>query len=389
MSGEKKKKKAWVKYIAIGVYLAICFVIGVKLGKEIGSDIKKGESLSNKLISYVWAYIWLIVSVYLHIIIHEAGHLVFGLMSGYKFSSFRIMSFMWLNENGKIKYKRLKVAGMGGQCLMAPPDLKDGKIPVVLCNLGGSLMNFIASAAAFFVLVCVIVIKGGIGAISDSFLIIVVIFVAIGLFLAVSNAVPLKTGTINNDGYNTVALRKSKAAMFGYWMQLKMNAEIAKGRRLKEMPAEWFVVPSDEDMKNAMAATIAVYACNRLMDEGKYEEAYRLMNHILKMDSGIVELHRDLLTCDCMYCEMIGENRREIIDGMYTNKLKKLMNAMKKFPSVIRTEYAYALFVENDEKKAEKKLEFFEKAMKKYPYESDIQSERELMEYAREKYNQQ
>ena len=34
MSGEKKKKKAWVKYIAIGVYLAICFVIGVKLGKE-------------------------------------------------------------------------------------------------------------------------------------------------------------------------------------------------------------------------------------------------------------------------------------------------------------------------------------------------------------------
>ena len=81
---------------------------------------------------------------------------------------------------------------------------------------------------------------------------------------------------------------------------------------------------------------------------------------------------------------MIRDNRREVLDDMYTLELKKFMQTMKKFPSVLRTEYAYALLVEQDEEKAEKILKVFDKCAKSYPYESDIQMERELIVYAKD-----
>ena len=58
---------------------------------------------------------------------------------------------------------------------------------------------------------------------------------------------------------------------------------------------------------------------------------------------------------------------------------------MRTFPSVIRTEYAYALLVEQDQGKAGKAMETFEKVAKTYPYPNDINSERELIQIAQEK----
>lgn len=71
-----------------------------------------------------------------------------------------------------------------------------------------------------------------------------------------------------------------------------------------------------------------------------------------------------------------------MLDDMFTKTQKKFMKSMKNFPSVLRTEYAYALLCENDTAKAEHIKAKFEKCAKTYPYPNDIQSERELMEMA-------
>jgi len=63
------------------------------------------------------------------------------------------------------------------------------------------------------------------------------------------------------------------------------------------------------------------------------------------------------------------------------------MKKMKTFPSIQRTEYAYALLAEKDLAKAEKIKKQFEASAKNYPYPQDIQSERELMEIAENIYN--
>ena len=199
------------------------------------------------------------------------------------------------------------------------------------------------------------------------------------------NGIPMRMGTVDNDGYNAFALSRNKEAVEAFWVQLKVAEQSSKGVRLKDMPAEWFSVPTDEAMKNSMVATRCVFTCNRLMDEEKFEEADALMSHLLEIESGIVGLHRDLLMCDRIYVELIGENRSEVIESMMTKEQKKFMKAMKRFPSILRTQYVLALLSEKDASKAEAIRGDFEKTVKSYPYPHEIHSERELMRIAERK----
>ena len=137
-----------------------------------------------------------------------------------------------------------------------------------------------------------------------------------------------------------------------------------------------------------MVASIGVYAASRLMDQHRFDEAESLMNHLLHIESGIVGLHRSLLACDLIYLELIGENRPDKVQTLYTRELKKFVRAMKTFPSVIRMEYTYRLLGQRDMQKAEQALVAFERIAATYPYPNDIQSERELIQIAAERAGQ-
>ena len=87
----------------IGVLLstflfAICGYLVAKYGIGELENLTTGERLFKISLCFVAIYVAIIVQI----IIHEAGHLIFGQLSGYEFSSFRIFSFMWIKKNGKI-----------------------------------------------------------------------------------------------------------------------------------------------------------------------------------------------------------------------------------------------------------------------------------------------
>ena len=377
MAKEKKKSKIGSHVIAIAFFMVMGFVLGLLIAPFIEWQLPDGISSGEKLLRIGAMLLLLYFSWFIHIVIHESGHLIGGLLSGYTFSSFRIGSFMLLKENGKLVSKRLKIAGTGGQCLMAPPEMVDGKFPVVLYNMGGSVMNLLVSL--LFVPVLIVVPKGGFLALF-SFL-----MIGMGIISGLGNGIPLHTKTVDNDGYNAISLVKSKDAMQAFWLQMKMNEQLSKGLRLKDMPDEWFQMASDEAMKNNLVAAIGVSVCNRLMDQHRFEEADAQMAHILSIESGMIGLHRNLVICDRLYYELIHENRPDVVASFYTKEQQKFMKAMRTFPSVIRTEYAYALLVEKDQGKAAKAMEAFEKVAKTYPYPNDINSERELIQIAVEK----
>ena len=373
--GERKKKKVqWQQWIVMGFFMLIGAVCGVLMVIFVENSAAADRRPLEAFLTLAGLFAGMYIAMFLQLIIHEAGHLVFGLATGYRFSSFRVGSFMWLKENGKIVHRRMSLAGTGGQCLMAPPEMVDGRIPVVLYNLGGSIMNLIASTV--FLAVYLLTDRSSIiSALS-------LMATLIGIVIALMNGIPLRLGTVDNDGYNALSLGKSKDAMYGFWIQLKVNEQISKGVRLKDMPGEWFVVPEDEAMRNSMVATQGVFACNRMMDQKQFEEADQLMEHLMGIESGIIGLHRSMLICDRMYCELIGHNRREVLDSMLTKEQRQFMKSMKKYPSVLRTEYVYALLGTKDDAKAKVLLEQFEKTARTYPYPSEIQSERELIEIA-------
>lgn len=371
----KKKKIVWQQYISIAFFILIGVACGILMRKYMASVFAQEMSLWKKYLLLCGLILIVYLAIFVQAIIHEAGHFLFGRLSGYKFSSFRIMNFIWVKENNKLKFKRLTLVGTGGQCLMEPPEMKNGKLPVALYNMGGSMMNILAG----FIFLGVYALAGKVPFLSFT----MSVFAIIGFASAIINGIPMRLGIVDNDGYNAFELRKNKDAMQAFWVQLKTNEQISKGVRLKDMPAEWFVVPTDDEMKNSMVAVVGVFACNRLMDEHNFDDADKLMAHLLDIDSGIVGLHRNLIICDRLFCELIGENRWDTVEVILTNEQKKFMKSMKKFPTVLRTQYAYSLLSERDKSMANNVETQFNKCAKSYPYPSEIQAERELIEIAK------
>ena len=379
MAKEKTKQTAKGHLISICFYTVLGVILGLAMISFVEWQLPEGIGSSEKAYRICVMLVFLYLSFFIHIVLHETGHLIFGLMSGYQFSSFRIGTHMLMKENGKLVHRKIKIAGTGGQCLMIPPEMVDGKFPVVLYNLGGSIVNLVV--AALMIPVFVAIDK------SSVFALFVFLFIAMGAITGLSNGIPMRTKTVDNDGYNAISLGKSREAMRAFWIQMKTNEQLTKGIRTKDMPEEWFEVPSDDAMKNPMVATIGVYAASRMMDQHRFEEADKLIDYMLKIETGMVALHRNLLICDQIYLELIGQNRSDRVEALYTKELKKFMKAMKTFPSVIRLEYAYRLLAEHDPESAAKSMAAFEKVAATYPYPNDINTERELMEIVDDKVN--
>ena len=379
MAKEKKKQTAKGHLISICFYTVLGVILGLAMISFVEWQLPEGIGSSEKAYRICVMLVFLYLSFFIHIVLHETGHLIFGLMSGYQFSSFRIGTHMLMKENGKLVHRKIKIAGTGGQCLMVPPEMVDGKFPVVLYNLGGSIINLVVTALMIPVFMAIDK--------SNVFALLVFLFIAMGAITGLSNGIPMRTKTVDNDGYNAISLAKSREAMRAFWIQMKTNEQLTKGIRTKDMPEEWFEVPSDDAMKNPMVATIGVYAASRMMDQHRFEEAGKLIDYMLKIETGMVALHRNLLICDQIYLELIGQNRSDRVEALYTKELKKFMKAMKTFPSVIRLEYAYRLLAEHDPESAAKSMAAFEKVAATYPYPNDINTERELMEIVDDKVN--
>ena len=93
---------------------------------------------------------------------------------------------------------------------MTPPEPVDGKIPVMLYNLAGPLMNLLAALLAlggYFL-------SGG-GSVGASLLF---LFAFAGLYLALTNGIPLRLGPIDNDGKNAFSLRRDPEAMRAFYL---------------------------------------------------------------------------------------------------------------------------------------------------------------------------
>ena len=105
MKKKEKQKFAWQPILVFVVYLLVGVVAGLLIVPMMDRLDSQGDGfllMMGKTIGL------LLVGVYggmlLHIAVHAAGHLVFGLLTGYGFSSYRVGSIMLLMENGKLNF---------------------------------------------------------------------------------------------------------------------------------------------------------------------------------------------------------------------------------------------------------------------------------------------
>lgn len=370
---EKTKKRSGGRWLVWLVYLAVGLAAGLYSGNFLAHHPN-----ANRLAVLAAVLVALYVAMLLQVIVHEAGHLVFGRMSGYRFVSFRILNIMLVRQEERLRFKRFSLAGTAGQCLMAPPELRDGRMPYVLYNLGGVLMNLLVS-----LLFVVLLLVADAGAVLNLFFLFNVLM---GMAMVLTNGIPLRVGGLDNDGYNALHLGQSRSAVRGFWIQLRINEQIGQGVRLKDMPEEWFAWPSTAELQNPLIAGNAVLTCNRDVDRLDFSAAAQHIQQLLDGDGDLAPLHRHVLLAERIYIALISGRIPEAQAAYEEKAFQKFLRGMLSHPSVIRLQYAYALLAQHDEEAAQKQQERFEKVARSYPNACEIEGERELLAYARQIY---
>ena len=97
---KKKRKIPWQGALMLLVFMALGGVCGVMIARHMDAISSPDQTALETVLTFGGMVLVLYLLLILQIVVHEGGHLVFGLLSGYRFSSFRVASFMWIKQEG-------------------------------------------------------------------------------------------------------------------------------------------------------------------------------------------------------------------------------------------------------------------------------------------------
>ena len=364
-------KKVLLMIFMFGIGLGLGMFIPWVIGEGNMDKMGVGLCMASGFAMILGAYVILIFTT----IVHEFGHLVCGLKSGYKFVSFRVLSFSLCKYEDGYKMKRFAIPGTGGQCLMAPPEYNEGKYPYKLYLSGGN----IATAILLSIEALIVLLVG-----TDYFVARVSLMAAIiSLYLLVMNGIPMKVSGIANDAYDVKNLDKNPEQKRELWQTLDVNAKTHNGALLSEVGIDFNGMDDDESLKGiagiGMQMKLAM-KINYLVSEKRFDDAYSLCKKILA-EKEVIELYKNELKCDKMFLEIVlGKELK--LKKTYSKMLKNYIRTTYKYmlPRK-RLMYAYYLLIEKDLEKAAKEKESFIIFCSKASDLGEIKSERNLMEY--------
>lgn len=367
MADQKKKK------VNLGVIMSMIFggVLGFFIAMIFLKPDGNAEKSNNSFLEYVIFLAAFYVLLYFAMIIHEAGHLVMGLLTGYKYLSFRVGSIVLQKTEQGIKFKKYSIAGTGGQCLMIPPDVENPEnVPYFWYNFGGGLFNLLTAV------LCVPFLFIDNSIVREVF--ITAIFLSV--FTGLTNLIPLNMG-VPNDGMNILAMAKSPYARGVFYKQFKANAMQTDGVRLKDMPERLFEY--DENQKDCISVAMPAFAAARLMDEMKFAEAEMIFEESLE-NPKLPKFYVNEYNCEMLFCKLVNGADKAEIDEIYDMDLQKYVKASGKTMITRRKlMYAYYLICEKNAELAENEYQLAYKMEKNYPNVGEAKSELEMIEYVK------
>ena len=310
------------------------------------------------------------------VIVHECGHLIFGLLTGYKFAAIGFAHHLFLRRDGRLRRFVYKLPGALGFCAMEVPDMKNGTFPFALYLSGGAFGN------TFLALICVFAFVSGIGS-GVLFFPHAFLFPAfVNAYLAIVSILPIKTKFLNTDGKQLFDLLKHKNMRKSFWACEKISAAQYRGVKFEDIPFEWF--NETDDTQSVYAASIRAVRFLARTETDEPKEVCALIEKELSENHALSGTAKGLLTCMRIYYESTGERDDGTLKKLITQTQIDFMKRMKNVPSVIQTEYAYALLVEKDVREASRIKARLEKISKKYPFPAEIDAAKKLIARADE-----
>lgn len=365
---KKDMKKKIIIFIMIVIFYILCFIAGFKLAEKFDGEFDFNQWMFGLFIAGI--------SYFIHVVIHEGGHLLFGLLTGYEFVSFRIGSMMFIRKDGKFIRKKYTIPGTGGQCLLMPKGDDYKTVPYFFYHAGGFIMNFVTS-----ILVLLITLS-----FDDNYIkMLGMVYSIIGFVIGLMNSIPLNN-KITNDGYNILSIYKHDEERKAVFQQMKIIGLITlEEKRLKDMPSEYFELADEKCFNYPLCCASACLTVSRYIDEFKFDKAYELGKNLIENYS-MMDVQKYLFYGELMCIELINELEPDYILKVEDKMYKKVIKMIKMMPYVYRMEYAYQLLYKKNEKLTEKALLDFEKSCITHPYISEIESERDYIKLIKETY---
>ena len=350
-------------------------IIAIIDGESIWTVAKTifGKFSLQDVLEIAWMLVAVLIAFILNVVLHEGGHLVAGLLTGYRFVSFRFLNWTIIRRNGRLQWGNYELAGTGGQCLMAPPDRPVDKIDTRWYNAGGVLANLL-----IVVISALLLWAFDLPAWLDELLVIMII---LGLLIGVGNGIPLKMGGVATDGLNLLQLEKDIPGKQCFCNILEFNALSQEGVPYDEMPEHIFALPQPIDWVNSMHVGAALLAATRMAAVHQWEEAYRLLTEAHEHSDEYMVLYQleveNMMTQVCIAMGRDDEARQH-----YSDKVAKHVERHASTQSDKQlTKMAVALALENDRPKAEAMLHELETNRDKYIHQGDVAMSLDLMRW--------
>ena len=195
---------------------------------------------------------------------------------------------------------------------MLPPEMPVEQVPFFWYNAGGVIMNVV-----FALFPLILLLKCNLTVWWSSWCIMMVI---VGLSLAVLNGIPMRLGGMQNDGMNILILFRTPEKRKDFVRQLQIAVTATEGKRVSEMPTEWFDCDPVDDYRELLRLASRLNHQSRLIDEGRFLEAHALVEDLLEHFNELPQIVQFELAGEYIFTECLTGGRKEVIEKYWTKK---------------------------------------------------------------------
>lgn len=369
--------------VAIGLVLVLLLIYIID-GKDALDNVKDHDiEWATILLSVACAIVSLILSVVIHFALHEVGHMVMGMLTGYKFLSLRLFKYAIIKDkHGRLTFKRFNVAGTGGQCIMdLPHDTDADKMPFFWHYAGGVMANILIVAISIIILKCC-----DMGIIGTNFF---MMMAFAGVLIAISNGVPISQNGLSNDAKSIQQLYKYKSSRTYVLRMMHMTSMLLRGTRLKDMPKEWFEDVMPHDTKDYFKLAYRINYITWLEDCGRFEDAKMVCEQLDGLDKPLPLMLKMEKDGEQVMCEMLTTKRKEVVEPLLTQRLRMYVNANKTFSATkLALAYVVASHYDDDQETAMALLDEFASHRQDYLMPGEIETAENIIEIADKHYKE-
>ena len=293
------------------------------------------------------ALLWLFVTIVIHLVMHEAGHLIAGLLTGFRFVSFRVFKYTLVKTDEGLSWKKFHIAGTGGQCIMELPEEQNVETtPWFWYNAGGVLMNLL------LIVISVIMLRMfNHGIVSMSFF---VMLAFVGLFMSLMNGIPMMAGGVSNDGLTTWTLWRHPDQRRFFVRMLQTAGQLNRGKRMSEMPQKWFEDIHVTEKSTYLEVNNRITFMALLEDRLLLDEARSVAEEIMALGKKLPQLFRMEVACERVMLELLTTRRKEIINELWDKQQSRYTEMNSRYsPIKCAVLYAVELLMHHDSEKAE------------------------------------